>query len=71
VTASGDGWHGHLLSVEAVLGLTQSLYGQAPASYVLELPLHDVGFGEHLSPPTALAAKRAIRLLNRRLAQLP
>jgi hydrogenase maturation protease len=65
------GLDGHLFTIEDVLGLTRSLYGQVPASYALELPLHDLGFGEQLSPLTARAATRAIRLLNRRLTRLP
>jgi hydrogenase maturation protease len=70
VYAVGGGRSGHLLTIEDVLGLTKALYGRAPESYALELPLHDVGFGEHLSPATARAATRAVRLLNRRLARL-
>jgi len=71
VAAVSGGLDGHALAVEHVLALARSLYGRAPASYLLELPIHDVGFGEQLSPPTAQAARRAVRLLNRRLCRLP
>jgi hydrogenase maturation protease len=71
VRASESGSEGHALAIGDVLEMTSSLYGRAPASYLLELPLHDVGFGEHLSAPTARAAMRAVGVLNRRLRRLP
>jgi hydrogenase maturation protease len=62
---------GHALAAGQVLALAQALYGRCPKAYLLELPIHDVGFGEELSAPATATARRAIRLLDRRLAALP
>ena len=65
------GMDGHQLGVQHLLNLCQALYGSAPLSYLLELPLHDVDFGESVSTRTQLAVDQAVRLLERRLTRLP
>jgi hydrogenase maturation protease len=60
----------HTLSVEHILGLARSLYGRTPRAYMLEVPIDRTDFSECLSPLTAAAAARAVRLLDRRLARL-
>ena len=70
VTATDAAVNGHALSIEQLLGLARSLYGRAPRAYVIELPIESAEFGERLSPRTAAATERAIRVLDRRLARL-
>lgn len=71
IEPAGDTPGGHALGIEHVLALASTLYGRAPTTYLLELPVHADGFSEQLSQPAAAAVARAIRLLNRRLARLP
>jgi hydrogenase maturation protease len=61
---------GHALAVQELLALTDTAYGRSPEAYLLELPANDLHFGEGLSARTSRAARRAVRLLDRRLAVL-
>jgi hydrogenase maturation protease len=61
---------GHTLGVQQLLHLTETLYGQAPRTYVLELPAERLSFSERLSHRSQRAAAQAVRLLDRRLARL-
>lgn len=60
----------HQFGPEYLLWLSQTVYGSAPITYVLPLPVESLEFGEGLSPRTAHAADRAVRLLDRRIAVL-
>ena len=68
--AGEPGLGGHRFGPEYLLWLSQTAYGSAPVTYVLPLPAEDLEFGEGLSPRTARAADRAIRLLDRRLSAI-
>jgi hydrogenase maturation protease len=58
---------GHGFAPGHLLALTELVYGRAPETYLLLLPIHDVDFGETLSPRTKRAAEIAIRYFNRLL----
>jgi len=55
VWAGADPWGGasHGLSPQALLALSQILYGQAPRAHQLLLPAHCFGHGEGISAPLA------------------
>jgi hydrogenase maturation protease len=61
---------GHAFGVEELMALTQAVYGRAPEAWLVLLAAQDLNFGEDLSPSAARAARRAVRLLDQRLAGL-
>jgi len=59
----------HTFGPQQLLSLTRALYGHAPETNLLLLPIESVQFGESLSPTTARAAERALRFLDRQLTR--
>jgi hydrogenase maturation protease len=64
------GFDGHEFDPRHLLRLSLTVYGRAPATYLLALPVEDLSFGDGLSSRTQRAATQAIRLLDRQLATL-
>jgi hydrogenase maturation protease len=51
----------HVASPEVLLGLCMQLYGTTPgAAYLVQIPAHDLGFGDHLSAQTAAQVEDAV-----------
>jgi Ni,Fe-hydrogenase maturation factor len=51
----------HLTTAGALLHLTEMMYGRrAGAALQVEIPAHELGFGEELSPRTGIWVERAI-----------
>ena len=58
----------HLTTPEGLLHLARSLYGRAPAAWLITIPVTDLAFGDRLSPEAQIRADKAKELLLRHLA---
>jgi hypothetical protein len=59
----------HLTTAGALLHLAEMMYGRrAEAALQVEIPAHELGFGEELSPRTAIWVERAITHIAAHLA---
>ena len=56
---TSEGPFNHACNPSRLLQWTQKIYGRSPKAWMLEIPAHDFGFGEGLSPETKRAVDHA------------